>query len=398
MRPRLNSMLDVAERIFLWPLLGGVTSIAGVLAGYLGSLYVDEVKQALIPWFLPNGSFAAGASLFWLSTVIFGMCFTGTFWAQSRSSRRATDGLYAATNAVAFKTDSLATKADTLDQLIRQLHTLPPQGFLEIYREAVGLADEAFYSVWGSHPTREELAIALRTQLVCVLRLATNFDEDGDKAKYGCNLMLFKPIDGLHEQELRKIQERLKFAEKGVSVKNLAGVLDLMPELSISSASGADPDPTLVPFALPIPQLTVTEKSDRSKNGVLPGAPDAFVAEEEVVIESFEDLLNRTPNEYFTSSVRAELRMFFEQKAGSVQSFVSVPLYSRTTSRADPIGVLNIHRNLPNKLAAEKFELFSPLLVPILLSIGRLLWTYHELSIILTHHQETSHDDLQADA
>lgn len=45
--------------------------------------------------------------------------------------------------------------------------------------------------------------------------------------------------------------------------------------------------------------------------------------------------------------------------------------------------MLNIHRNRPNTLLAEKMELFAPLLTPIAILLGRLLCCYEEKSATL---------------
>lgn len=65
-----------------------------------------------------------------------------------------------------------------------------------------------------------------------------------------------------------------------------------------------------------------------------------------------------------------------------IQSFISIPLYDEPnfTKSREPIGILNIHRNTPNNLLAEKLQLFYPLLVPYNILVGKLLKFYKEKS------------------
>lgn len=373
----IDKVRDIFERLFLLPFFGGITAICGVFAGYLGSHFDKEVWVAYWPWFWPDTVFSPEASSVWAAAWTFGACFTGTFWGQARSSKRATDGLHDASRLVASKTDSLTAKTDALDGLVRQLHTLPPRGFLVKYRDAIRLANETFFSVQAPDATTDEIAAAIRTQLICVLKLASAYDVDGEKATYGCNLMVFRDAKSLRNDEASAIDSRMRFVDSGVTVTKLAGALDLLLPLSVSTSSQDRPDPALNAFALPVPAVS------KAESGVLlPGAPLAFVDRTEAVIESPEDWLSRSGS--FSSKVQAELKVFFDERSNVLQSFASIPLYSSTTTNGEaPIGVLNIHRNLPNKLLAEKLELFAPLLVPITSLLGRLLWTYGQQSSIL---------------
>lgn len=374
-----------AERLFLWPLFGGITTVAGVLAGYLGSHFDSEIGVAVYPWFWrPGYVFSPGAFSFWVAAWTFGACFTGTFWAQARSTRRAEEGLRSATVLVEHKTDSLSAKTDVLDGLVRQLYTLPPKGFLATYREAVLLAHEAFFNAQGQGATADELATAIRAQLTCVLQIASAFDIDGNKAKYGCNIMAYLDSPSMTSEVAKRIDGRMKFVDTGVTVTKLVGALDLLLPLSVSSSSLVGPDSTLAAFALPIP---IKPGSEHTTSIVLPGAPTAYVYGTEAAIESPEDWLERCGT--FSATVQRELNEFFQSRTGVIESFVSVPLYRTAKNGGSPIGILNIHRHMPNKLLAEKLELFAPLLAPITSLMGRLLWTYLQLPPILPVAKES---------
>lgn len=412
--PALQPMNKISEKIaeeaelfFLKPWFGGITTIFGVIAGYLGSHYDTAIASAYYPAFWPDNDtarfvFSTHASIFWVAVGLFGASFTGTFWAQSVISRRETGKLQSATAEVSTKADSLerqttevsgkadalaaktdqiagkatelARKTDELSALIQQLHTLPPKGFLFQYGCLSRYVNKAFFSVQVPEATADDIAEAIRNQLSTVLSLARMFDNDGQVANYGCNVMIFRLSAGLSPDEGEILAGRLKFVDKAVAVSKLKGVLDLLPPLSVSSLKPTGPDDALAAFALPIP--VPAPGVDPSKDiTVLPGAPLAFVSKAEALIESPEDWEKRANP--FAGPVQDELRQFFAGQRNVIQSFVCIPLYAETVDNGDtPIGILNIHRNLPNKLLGEKLELFAPLLVPIAILLGRLLDAY----------------------
>lgn len=365
------------EKIFLWPLFGGVTAIFGVIAGYLGAHYDEEIASTFAPWFFEGRSLSIGASLFWVTLTLFGASFTGTFWAQARSSARVSTEMAEVTERIDNKTDSLTKSATELNNMILQLHTLPPKGFLETYRKVVVNSEAAYEEARSQILDFEQLALIIRTQLLWILRLVQAFDADGEKAKYGLSIMLYRENKPFLPCELESLTKRLRFYEEGLSVGKLAGVLDMVCEFSVSSSnSNANRDPNLTPFALPIPELNEEERNARSKNGVLPGAPDAFISGAESVIETPNDWIDQANTNQFSEPLRQQLTDFFTEASSWMKSFVSIPLFEPDCPESStPIAILNIHRNLPNKLAAEKYELLSPLLVPVTLTIGRLIWS-----------------------
>lgn len=382
---RFEKFKEKSQQLFLWPLFGGVTTFFGVVAGYLGAHYDKEIANTFAPCCLFGNNLALGPTLFWAATVIFGGCFTGTFWAQARSSARISERMVGTTEDIDKKTDGLLQAASQLEERVRRLHTLPPVGFLETYRDIVIQSEEA-YELSRSLPLDfPALTMAVRTQLLGILQLARAFDPDGTRAVYGVNLMLYYNSADLSKAELVDVSNRIVFIEKGVSVENLDGILDLVYEFSVSSLSDVDADTRLPRMALPIPKLSDEERKKRTMNGVLPGAPDAFTSRLEAVIETPDDWKDLANKDHFTSVLRNQLTEFFEHKSEWMQSFVSVPLFAPGSHNTEtPIGIINIHRNLPNELAAEKFELLSPLLVPITLTLSRLIWLNRAVRPILS--------------
>lgn len=379
----IEKLKNALEKMFLWPPFGGITTVSGLVAGYLGAHFDKEIASSFfVPWFLDGHIFIAGPTLFWILAILFGTFFTGTFWSQARSSARLSEKMVLTTAQIDSKTDSLTERAMELNDRVRKLHTLPPVGFLENYREIITSSEAAYETVRAGNSVSDAdaLALAIRTQLLMILNIVKAFDADGAKAKYGVNIMLYYESKSLNASESAALGKRILFIEKGVSINNLAGVLDMICELSVSSISSYEPDNSLSPFALPIPVLDEVERRARLENGVLPGAPDAFTSRSESVIETLSDWTDRASVDHYSATLRSQLLNYFKDK-NWMQSFVSVPIFEPENHDAatnTPIAVLNIHRNLENKLAAEKYELLSPLLVPVTLPIGRLLMKYKD--------------------
>lgn len=404
----MKKLIDYGESLFLWPWFGGITTVFGVIAGYLGSHYDQAVSSAIYPFFWPEALFSARATVFWVSVLLFGASFTGTFWAQARSSNRANGQLKAATADVSAKADDLkretaqvSGKADVLegkaiamdgkvsvlDELIRELHTLPPKGFLQEYGEAVRVSAATFFGAQLPDDPEDEaddgLEVAIRAQLALVLKLATLFDEDGSKPLYGCNVMIFWPTKQIPADKVAEVEGRLLFADDGVSLAGLKGVLELVKPLSVSSADPAGPDQALSPFALPVLDLPSDAVPTGQVVSVLPGAPVAFLRRTPAFIEDPADWISQSA--HLSRKVRDELEQFFERQKDTIQSFVSIPLYAEpvTATAVDPIGVLNIHRNTPNPRLSEKMQMLLPLLGPITVLTGRLLSDYSSGSATL---------------
>lgn len=201
----------------------------------------------------------------------------------------------------------------------------------------------------------------MRVLLNYMLTLASRFDNDGDRCRYGANLMVFRASTLMDDSERRAIHDRLHFCEDGVDVSRLAGVLDLVADLSVASDSAVNPDPTLKPIALPI-----------SANGAdpLPGAPQAFLTGRSILFEAESDLAVVDGKRVFSKYVMDQMHKFFSTRAGVVESFMCFPVYAPRQPGGPPIAVLNLHRNLRNTLAGEKLPLLDALFAPLCMALG----------------------------
>ncbi|NML63272.1 hypothetical protein HHL21_19710 [Massilia sp. RP-1-19] len=75
---------EFLQELLLWPIFGSIMTVSGVLAGFLGSYYDEEIVQSLHFALLPGGTFQCAPTMFWLMTLIFAISF-GRMGAESQS-------------------------------------------------------------------------------------------------------------------------------------------------------------------------------------------------------------------------------------------------------------------------------------------------------------------------
>ncbi|QKY12151.1 hypothetical protein [Janthinobacterium lividum] len=353
----MGKVRNFFKELALLPVVNAALTIAGVLAGYLGSHYDKRISEAIYPFFVSRTSFDLAVTIFWVVLLIFGACLTGTAWAQKVSDEELNGE---------FK-DSL-----------RVLFTMPAKGFLQRYQK-ISLASTNFIWALPSTLPSAHLEQAIRMQLFSICNVVKEYDGASSAATYGCNVMIFvaggSPNFATNQVAL---QQRLKCIEAGVAITNLAGVLDLQVALSISSVSSSAPDPNLSPLALPVPHLTTNAAGQTDYSQVVPGAPYAFASGRELVFSNQQQLIDEVAtNRSFSTTVLQGLEDILGPQSAHVQSLICIPLFPSpqpgATSPPQPIGVLNIHKSDADALAAAKFQYLSPLLTPLVQNLGNLV-------------------------
>jgi hypothetical protein len=340
--------------IFLHPLFGGAATVFGVIAGYVGSHYDAKIFEATYPIFFPSTTFSWEASAFWLFTLLFGMSFTGTFWAQSLTSKK--------TN-------------DELQEALRELVTVPPRGFIQSYKTYCVSAIQFATQLDMATLNRSKIEEAIRFELDILVKTVADYDASGVDTVYGANIMLFydaqQPFFGTIRSQL---ESRIKCIEAAVDIANLTGVLDLALELSVRSDTNCNKDGKLTPLALPIPKPPAGVALQTVKD-LVPGAPFSFATTSENVYADQQELLDEiNGNHHFTVKVADELKLILRAQAKEVQSLICIPLYAPLESApSQPIAVLNIHKNRSDRQAPGKFLLLGPLLAPMTLLLGNLV-------------------------
>ncbi|WP_176060928.1 hypothetical protein [Paraburkholderia sp. BCC1876] len=380
-----------AEKILLYPIVPAFSTSSGVIAGYLGAHFDGQIVTSFRPLGLHGWHPAWGATLFWLATVLFSLTFGGTFWAQARSGDRHNKRLEDASVAIHQGTQTLQNQSDEISARVKQLFTLPPLGFLELYEASVRELFDA-YTEWDSvdSPGRLEeknLEVVARTLIFMMMQLAIAFDADSSRATYSANVMVFWPKNFLIGDLAAHTQRRLRMAGEATSVGLLFGVLDCVKELSVNSQdndNSASVDSSLIDLCLPIPEAAVSNSNDANsaKALILPGAPVAFVSKTVAAVEKQSDLLEHMKDRGFGRDVMEAMAAYIKESK-QTRSFISIPIFPSSLesvpvgySEEQPFAIVNINRNLENQRSAERMALFQPLLEPYRQLFSRVLWAY----------------------
>lgn len=349
--------------LFLLPIFGGVATICGVFAGYLGSHYDDIVFKSFYPFFLSRQPISWEATSFYLMTWIFGISFTGTYWAQAVTNKQSNKEFQAA---------------------LERLVTVPPRGFLENYRilsivffdfSTNFLAAVATASLSGTVVATTQIEDAIRTQLECILKVVTAYDSSsGGDTVYAANIMFYiAVINPAFAAQKAGLSARIKCIEHGVDIGNLSGVLDLQLTLSVRSDTGTLVDDKLTALALPVPQpLPGQRLSDH--NALIPGAPFAFATKQAMMYGEQQELFDKIrDNNYLTANVKNELQTILQAQAGHVQTLICIPLFPSGAPSSEPVAILNIHKNKPDDRAVAKYGELLPLLGAMTRGLGNLV-------------------------
>lgn len=323
-------------------------ALTGVMVGALSSVYAQEIKDGYSNW------------IFW---AFIGCCVTFWllwYWRDQKVTQQRE-----------YKEKALE---DVKDELLETIRTMPPVNMLDIYGEIYLTVSELIQEVDNYEDSDpEKLTVVegtIRFTLDGICSLIAAFDNYPKGAQYSANLMEFIPIaklreDGVHGQ----ILERLKFVLPRTT-DGLAGVLDLLCELSCSTRSGDSdvPDDSLTPMALPVPTNDAMDLHGKTR--FLPGAP-ASIAHGSYLIENTDDIAKFVEDKCDVSpSVVHEVREYMHHiGANGIKSWLSIRIGKDT-----PKAVININSSRTFILKDQK-QLYTALSLFVVFSgmIERLL-------------------------
>lgn len=382
-RPRVGEHLVVGARSSVYAAL--VTVLLAVV-GVVGSVFSTEIGSAfpfLWPWLnvrsefpwisFPYDGWSPVATLFWTVLIATGVTFGVRQWAVDLARQ-----------------ENQARADEAVQRLEHLIRTVPSADFLARFWDIYLICDAALEGALRPEdgaPDREILNTAARQILRGFALLAWEYDgRPGPDVNYAANVMLYRAREEVPEAEWPSVRERMRF-DPSVDWDDLRGVLDLQrDDLSTTAFSDeAAPDETLIPLALPIwKRESVTLPPDyRRKWRLFPGAPIAFVLDEASHFVDAKDLLAWcTENGLFTEDAILSVAEYFRPDDGPpVGSFISLPLKG-PDDEAEPIAVLNLHRSESGLLkeAEGAAEHFVPVVRPLQLMLGKLLWEVRHLS------------------
>jgi hypothetical protein len=367
------------NRVFSSAAAGVLVPLLSLLVGFTLTSWKDEVLDTILTFAWQDKThFNAHATVFWaLIFVLAAVVWSGN-WAKNRDSARTTAE-------VKGILDGMRAQSGKLTEAVTQLHSLPPRGVLEVCKEAYDLCEGYFVlaaSIDSQSPSaRTEIEDLVRRMLGVMERLVRTFDGehlDGSRIRYGLNVMLFvERAEYEHSPRKPQLLSRLHFSSPGMSLDSVAGVLDIVPAMSMATdAPGKDPH--LEHFALPIDPVPALARAAQASRTALPGATDACVNMIHTAVPSIE-FLSQTMDRLKTDpQARQAVLDYFRQEriSRTVQSFVCVPLIAKDTGM---VGVLNIHRDAPNPTIEDKLALLVPLMTPFRHQLARLASKYKPL-------------------
>ena len=393
------------------PLWSAVLTVLLAVIGVAGSVYSDELRSAwpLAAWTLSPGGVSLVALVFW--TGLAGTAFL-FFGRQVRVDQRRAgidQSLKQAVGevqgsvqtvkesggllhrAVGDVQESVQTVRESGELLHRTIRTMPPSAFLQVFDAVYETCEEQTWeAVTAAEPTRDDLILTVRTVLYGFLRLTEMYDNQPwspqgqpptKSRRYAANVMVYVPVEHLRDGDEDVLREgHLKFWDG--SYADLKGVLDIRTDLSAASDSESG-DPDLAAFCLPVPRIPKPKQPDGAAPWrVLPGAPMAFQTERPAHFRETAELAAWCEEKGdFRRTVRTALDEYFQSDAGHlVQSFVAYPLSRGAHGdrppdevAAPPVGVLNIHADVPKLLDGDDARSFYATTYPLRVLLIRLL-------------------------
>lgn len=326
------------------PFFATIVTCAVILTGIYSSLYTNEIKDHLLPLGFENGEFKVYGLTLWFWVATLGTAFI--YFYRERVIER--------------------VNSELRFELVNQIQKLPPSDFMSEFAVAYDDAEDVFSDCSLPGKSKDEIMMGIRGILACLCQITEKFDasilEFRDEY-YSANIMLFVPQANINAT----IKQRIKFVDADLDYSHLAGALDLIKELSTSSANEdfTQPDTTLIDFALPIPASTETRINGKDKSRVLPGAPMAFCKKRTYLYADTKQLFQWADEEGdFPESVKSQIKEYFNNDGGkTIGSFLSIPLLVGPDQEA--IGVVNIHKP-GQRLLIDNARLyqFEPLLRP----------------------------------
>lgn len=358
------------RRFTIWgPVL---STLALVLAGFLGTLWTEDVRSAF-PLNLsgPYTRLVPEAVMFWGLLVVGTAILAVHQWL--RESRR-----------------SGAQKK--LDEAVRSLEglirTSPPSGVMEAWATFFETARDSGRVV--SAENQGDAERVLRFVLGTIASLAQAYDGAAG-TRYAANIMLYRDRGA-----------EVPWERPGTvmfqALDDPRGYLDLLPELTATTGSGNEldsPDPTLTAFSLEVPKSEALDGGYASQ--VLPGAPAVVCSPGD--LEYYGDLRDLSTTlervQYFASAQRDQATLYFSDTGKKIRSFLSVHCTTGATVsdmegssergvHGDLVYVLNIHSERAGLLkggSAEALAVFVPMLKPFIGLLADHLALWHVLRL-----------------
>jgi hypothetical protein len=319
------------EAFITSPHVGTGVVVLGVLTGFLGSIYTNELKDIVQDAIslTPTG----GAWLFLASVVLTVFLVFKRQRVIDRNREK-----------VQKRFDKAATD---IPELVR---TLPEAGF----QGEFGIVFEKAASLLRNLTDIPSRAAGVNVLLQGFAALAGKFDGGRTADRFAANLMVY--VEG---EAMKPWLAKVKFYDRDPN--KLAGLLVLPGEFAATATAEDD----LPEFALPVPQ-DIGTSTDAGGTGwcVLPGAPFAHCRnqfEHYATTSELDDWCRDFGD--FTEVEMAAIRKHFADHADQINGFFSIPIREAITAyvpedKRRPLGVLNIHWDRCDRLSDPRSAKF----------------------------------------
>lgn len=268
------------------------------------------------------------------------------------------------------------------EDLVQILEHYPPISAFRAFSTAYKNEVRTYRLENGVHSSssREDNEKRIRYCLEALLQLFRAYKYRDDASIYSANIMSFisaKTYESIPELKI-EISKKIKFVEDHKNPLNhLCGVLWLEKSLSATTRPGQELqiDYDLKDIVLPVADRNNEPEGSRTK--FLPVAPLA-VKENIMYVDDTKKLTKpEQTNEWeVTPTLKEELINYFSNESSKrIGSILSIRLDYPVSTRDDtPMGVLNIHSNLPNtRLDRGHVESFIAISRPMLERIKELI-------------------------
>lgn len=368
-------------------------------AGYTLTLWSKEIGDTLwTPAWLHGASFAWHPTLFWAIFGALALASAGTHAAKAAQARKTNDELRGLLTSLTGTVEDIsgqsaklntaiggvASQADRLTDSVNQLHSLPPRGVLETCKLAYDRCDHlarGFDANKNRPPAElEALARAMLTWVEGVVRAFDGKLSPGSQIRYGVNLMIYLKAEDSAASPLKaELAGRLHYSLPTLTLDNAAGVLDILPAMSVAS-NEHDGDRRLQHFAMLIDEKPRPALRVEDQRPALPGAVDACINMICTGVRNIPLLKQQMADRGLPPEAQAAALAYFDQPAirETVRSFVCVPLVTQDLVSRESVvlGILNIHRDTDNPRIYENLPLLEPLLTPLRHHLTHVMETY----------------------
>lgn len=277
-------------------------------------------------------------------------------------------------------------KADKRDkEFLDTIRTMPPKNVMLKFGGLYNVFNEYKYAAINSTETTEkklnEIEDAIRYGVDTMTNIVFIFMHEPQDTRYAGNIMLYKPISDISEEEESNVIDKLQPFIETRSLNGLAGILDLQRELSSATDKKDDPfskdEHLKKDIALPIPDPTLSFHNNKKR--YLPGAPTALYESYHLINDTHDILESYYENSEYdvAPSIFENIHNYFKSDDGKlVRSFFSIALTGQVGEEKGKLGVINIHcseTNMFGKGHPDIAESYVMLCQPFLTGITELL-------------------------